>query len=69
MVSSLDEVQSNFGELAIKYKMELRLFLFSATGLRHITFAALPILSIAGFKRKKKNTFIRNRNIYPSKIS
>ena len=70
MVSLLDEVKSNFGELAIKYKIGLRLFLFSTTGLRHRIFVALPILCIAGFKRREKSiSLYEDRNIYPSKVS
>ena len=54
LISSLMKSQSNFGKLAIKYKMGLRLFLFSTSGLGHKIFAALPILCIAGFKGREK---------------
>ena len=54
MISSVDEVWSNFGELAMKYEMEFRLFLFSTSGIGHRIFAALPILYIAGFKGREK---------------
>ena len=70
MINLLDEVWSNFGELPIKHKVGLRLFMFSTSGLGHIIFAALPILCIAGFKgREKWICLYQTENIYPSKLS
>ena len=36
LISSLMKSQSNFGKLAIKYKIGLRLFLFFASGTQNI---------------------------------
>ena len=54
LISSLDEVLSNFGEFVIKYKMGLILFLFSTSGLGHRIFSALPMQCIAEFKGREK---------------
>ena len=50
--------------------MELRLFLFSASGVEHKILAAWPILCIAEFKgRENWISLYRTKNVYPSKLS
>ena len=52
LISSLMKSQSNFGKLAIKYKIELSLSLLFTSG--YIIFGAFPILCIAGLKEREK---------------
>ena len=55
MISSLDEDLSNFGELAIKYKMGLRLSLFSTSALGWNTKSLLrcPFYDLRGLREEK----------------
>ena len=53
-----DEVQSNFGKLAIKSKAGLKICL------RHRIFGALPILCITGFKDEENEQVYTRQKIY-----
>ena len=52
LIISLMKSQSNFGKLAIKHKIMLRLFMFFTSGTQ--IFGALLILSIGGVKGREK---------------
>ena len=52
LISSLIKSQSNFGKLAMNYKIGLRIFLFFTSGTK--IFGVLPMLLIAGLKGREK---------------
>ena len=56
----IDEVSSNFGELAIKYKMGLRLILFSTSGTHNLWCVTHSMYCRLSGKRKMNN-YIRDR--------
>ena len=66
LINSLMKSQSNFGKLAIKYKMRLRLFLFLTSGTQNIWYIA----QIFCTREEKISKFIPDRKYitasYPS---
>ena len=63
-----DEVQNNFGKLAIKYKVGLRLFLFFTSGTQNIWWVASPFC-VSQFSSEEKNEYFYTRQKiykYPS---
>ena len=50
LISSLMKAQSNFGKLAIKYKIGLRIFLFFISGTQNIWHVANSVCVLQGLR-------------------